>query len=351
MSLCSLCAFLFFFFFNDTATTEIYTLSLHDALPISRQRFSAYEIGVVLAQDGWRFGGPPAGAAIGERRSRQPDLAERRVLYHVDQAEVVYLRRGVDLVQRPHPSRGHSRLVQAAYPLVHARGRERRGHHFFELFNPGYAVAVAGEALVVRIEPDQRGKPPPEPLGANGDVDLSVRALVGPVRRYGRVSVAVRLGHLAGYEPARSLEGMYAYDAPQKRGRHPLASAAPLPLHQGRGDAEGPEHTGEDVRDGHPDLRRGTAQGTGEAHQAPFTLHDLVETRPMTVRTSLPEARDRERHQPRIQFLEFSLRLIERKYVDSPFTNGGPQPRLSSPFPGRSTFITSAPASASIMVA
>src|SRR6267154_6183702 len=28
----------FFFFFNDTATTEIYTLSLHDALPICRGR-------------------------------------------------------------------------------------------------------------------------------------------------------------------------------------------------------------------------------------------------------------------------------------------------------------------------
>src|SRR2546430_12629584 len=29
----------FFFFFNDTATTEIYTLSLHDALPIcSKQK-------------------------------------------------------------------------------------------------------------------------------------------------------------------------------------------------------------------------------------------------------------------------------------------------------------------------
>src|SRR2546422_5496560 len=27
----------FFFFFNDTATTEIYTLSLHDALPICAQ--------------------------------------------------------------------------------------------------------------------------------------------------------------------------------------------------------------------------------------------------------------------------------------------------------------------------
>src|SRR5258708_39033450 len=29
-------ALLFLFFFNDTATTEIYTLSLHDALPILR---------------------------------------------------------------------------------------------------------------------------------------------------------------------------------------------------------------------------------------------------------------------------------------------------------------------------
>src|SRR2546430_11371335 len=31
---CLLLTFSFFFFFNDTATTEIYTLSLHDALPI-----------------------------------------------------------------------------------------------------------------------------------------------------------------------------------------------------------------------------------------------------------------------------------------------------------------------------
>src|SRR2546427_6126899 len=38
---------LIFFFFNDTATTEIYTLSLHDALPISsgRQRPGAVERG------------------------------------------------------------------------------------------------------------------------------------------------------------------------------------------------------------------------------------------------------------------------------------------------------------------
>src|SRR3989475_9618133 len=33
--------FIFFFFFNDTATTEIYTLSLHDALPISYKTHSS----------------------------------------------------------------------------------------------------------------------------------------------------------------------------------------------------------------------------------------------------------------------------------------------------------------------
>src|SRR3712207_6954247 len=33
-----MCHDIFFFFFNDTATTEIYTLSLHDALPISLER-------------------------------------------------------------------------------------------------------------------------------------------------------------------------------------------------------------------------------------------------------------------------------------------------------------------------
>src|SRR5690242_12874852 len=35
------CMAFFVFFFNDTATTEIYTLSLHDALPICRARLQA----------------------------------------------------------------------------------------------------------------------------------------------------------------------------------------------------------------------------------------------------------------------------------------------------------------------
>src|SRR2546430_14950173 len=38
----------FFFFFNDTATTEIYTLSLHDALPIS---IDVFPESMVIAPD------------------------------------------------------------------------------------------------------------------------------------------------------------------------------------------------------------------------------------------------------------------------------------------------------------
>src|SRR3989449_1977204 len=37
-----------FFFFNDTATTEIYTLSLHDALPILKRVHAVQRLGELL---------------------------------------------------------------------------------------------------------------------------------------------------------------------------------------------------------------------------------------------------------------------------------------------------------------
>src|SRR5438093_11601460 len=52
MSLYSL-IFLFFFFFNDTATTEIYTLSLHDALPICWLMSSGSEPAARAATGHW----------------------------------------------------------------------------------------------------------------------------------------------------------------------------------------------------------------------------------------------------------------------------------------------------------
>src|SRR2546426_11684511 len=57
---------LFFFFFNDTATTEIYTLSLHDALPISQGR------GLRRGGTGWPVG------RQSDRQSRPGDGRDRR---------------------------------------------------------------------------------------------------------------------------------------------------------------------------------------------------------------------------------------------------------------------------------
>src|SRR5215207_11619407 len=46
--------FSFFFFFNDTATTEIYTLSLHDALPISTPPRAGSRCWACRSTSGWR---------------------------------------------------------------------------------------------------------------------------------------------------------------------------------------------------------------------------------------------------------------------------------------------------------
>src|SRR2546430_9688869 len=64
----------YFFFFNDTATTEIYTLSLHDALPIlGCQKASSPHAGsaTTLRQ--------PTGPSRGSTRSVAPSSWARRV--------------------------------------------------------------------------------------------------------------------------------------------------------------------------------------------------------------------------------------------------------------------------------
>src|SRR2546430_16973945 len=47
---------MYFFFFNDTATTEIYTLSLHVALPISELGRLAFRLTFVLLYACWNAG-------------------------------------------------------------------------------------------------------------------------------------------------------------------------------------------------------------------------------------------------------------------------------------------------------
>src|SRR3712207_8605650 len=66
---------IFMFFFNDTATTEIYTLSLHDALPICR---SGQPARVATGGD-WRYcyDGRDSENQRGNTMSRNPREASR----------------------------------------------------------------------------------------------------------------------------------------------------------------------------------------------------------------------------------------------------------------------------------
>src|SRR2546422_3264969 len=63
---------LFFFFFNDTATTEIYPLSLHDALPIlGRARARGLQPGRARHSHAVRCAGDVQG---GRRRADVPEI-------------------------------------------------------------------------------------------------------------------------------------------------------------------------------------------------------------------------------------------------------------------------------------
>src|SRR2546422_806915 len=79
-----------FFFFNDTATTEIYTLSLHDALPILRESSPPPDISgrepdeihdvQPLPPRAGRYGEPPGPARSARRLPPPVRLRRRRVL-------------------------------------------------------------------------------------------------------------------------------------------------------------------------------------------------------------------------------------------------------------------------------
>src|SRR5262249_61714093 len=66
----SLCLF---FFFNDPATPELYTLSLHDALPISSCATPSFTAGAACATSGYRKTGWARSAAARTAASRRSE--------------------------------------------------------------------------------------------------------------------------------------------------------------------------------------------------------------------------------------------------------------------------------------
>src|SRR5690554_7588344 len=71
-----------FFFFYDTPTTEIYTLSLHDALPISglRRRVSGADLALCAGQPSSLLG---AGEPREDRKSTRLNSSHVRISYAV----------------------------------------------------------------------------------------------------------------------------------------------------------------------------------------------------------------------------------------------------------------------------
>src|SRR5437867_12808019 len=73
--------FFFFFFFNDPAPTEIYTLSLHDALPISESRAPTPRIRSV--RRGWSQRAGLSAARRTDRKSTRLNSSHRTISYAV----------------------------------------------------------------------------------------------------------------------------------------------------------------------------------------------------------------------------------------------------------------------------
>src|SRR6266487_1959412 len=124
----------FFFFFNDTATTEIYTLSLHDALPISRDTHSQ-DCGVsavCAASDSEAIrsavsGGRPCANRLANRSASRSSAAATRAIFSIGASgsrswSVLDIRPGFESVALP--SAGEARICASAARTAASRSGE-----------------------------------------------------------------------------------------------------------------------------------------------------------------------------------------------------------------------------------
>src|SRR5256885_11159153 len=102
------------FFFNDTATTEIYTLSLHDALPISFTGATERRMGRFELADG--------GTLFLDEVSELPPETQAKLLRVLQEQEFEPV--------------GSSKTVKVDVRVIAATNRERSEEHTSELQSP-----------------------------------------------------------------------------------------------------------------------------------------------------------------------------------------------------------------------
>src|SRR5215217_1096117 len=206
--------FFFFFFFNDPATTEIYTLSLHDALPICRT-VTVLVSAIVPPSSGFGAGAGAVGvddAAAGlERRDLEAAAGRDRA-------------RRILVLQR---------VEGRADEVVRVRGAERLRDHVLhaERLEHGAGRAAGDDAGALRRCPQH------DLAGAPAAVDVVMKRAAfaqrdpdhAALRRVRRL--ADRLRHLAGLAVAEADAALLVADDDERR-----EAEAPAALHH-LGDA------------------------------------------------------------------------------------------------------------------
>src|SRR2546427_3090103 len=102
---------LLLFFFNDTATTEIYTLSLHDALPIWRSAHAGQHFDQGRVFGGWQIAG---------LHGNGPQL----VVEHTGQAQVGIRGGNVQDRKSTRLNSSHSQISYAVFCLKKKKKKE-----------------------------------------------------------------------------------------------------------------------------------------------------------------------------------------------------------------------------------
>src|SRR2546427_744542 len=156
----------FFFFFNDTATTEIYTLSLHDALPISDERGS-WRVEMSDLHRRWRTGGHDARALVGPIGNTRESARETlRFLSRFPRRHHPSLHLG-----DPGRARHARRIPEAAASRgPPAEGTNRRHHaHARRLHPPSGPLQVPGVHAAVGLSQLSGGESKSLPRVSAGD--------------------------------------------------------------------------------------------------------------------------------------------------------------------------------------